>query len=193
MDLTKDYYKNNAEQFAKETVDADIGDVRERFLKHIPEGGTILDFGCGSGRDTKAFKDAGYDVHAIDGSEELCRMASEYSGVEVKCMDFFSFDEVDKYDGIFACASLLHVSPERLPELITKMLVSLKKGGVIYMSFKYGDFSGERDGRHFTDLNEESFREILSLVKGARILEEWHSEDVRRGKTASWLNEIIVV
>lgn len=193
MDLTKDYYKNNAEQFAKETVDADIGDVRERFLKHIPEGGTILDFGCGSGRDTKAFKDAGYDVYAIDGSEELCRMASEYSGVEVKCMDFFSFDEVDKYDGIFACASLLHVSPERLPELITKMLMSLKKGGVIYMSFKYGDFSGERDGRHFTDLNEESFREILSLVKGARILEEWHSEDVRRGKTASWLNEIIVV
>ena len=61
------------------------------------------------------------------------------------------------------------------------------------MSFKYGDFSGERDGRHFTDLNEESFRKILSLVKGARILEEWHSEDVRRGKTASWLNEIIVV
>ena len=193
MDLTKDYYKNNAEQFAKETVDADIGDVRERFLKHIPECGTILDFGCGSGRDTKAFKDAGYDVHAIDGSEELCRMASEYSRVEVKCMDFFSFDEVDKYDGIFACASLLHISPERLPELITKMLVSLKKGGVIYMSFKYGDFSGERDGRHFMDLNEESFREILSLVKGARILEEWHSEDVRRGKTASWLNEIIVV
>ena len=193
MDHTKDYYKNNAEQFAKETVDADIGDVRARFLKHIPEGGTILDFGCGSGRDTKAFKDAGYDVYAIDGSEELCRMASEYSGVEVKCMDFFSFDEVDKYDGIFACASLLHVSPERLPELITKMLVSLKKGGVIYMSFKYGDFSGERDGRHFTDLNEESFRKILSLVKGARLLEEWHSEDVRRGKTASWLNEIIVV
>ena len=193
MNLTKDYYKNNAEQFAKETVDADIGDVRERFLKHIPEGGTILDFGCGSGRDTKAFKDAGYDVHAIDGSEELCRMASEYSGVEVKCMDFFSFDEVDKYNGIFACASLLHIPPERLPELITKMLKSLKKGGVIYMSFKYGDFSGERDGRHFTDLDEERFRKILSLVKGARILEEWHSEDVRRGKTASWLNEIIVV
>ena len=193
MDLTKDYYRNNAEQFAKETVDADIGDIRERFLKHIPEGGTILDFGCGSGRDTKAFKDAGYDVHAIDGSEELCRMASEYSGVDVKCMDFFSFDEVDKYNGIFACASLLHIPPERLPELITKMLKSLKKGGVIYMSFKYGDFSGERDGRHFTDLNEESFRKILSLVKGARILEEWHSEDVRRGKTASWLNEIIVV
>ena len=108
----------------------------------------------------------GYLVDAIDGSSELAKKASEYSGVEVRCMDFFEMCEKDKYDGIWACASLLHVKKERLPEIIGILRDALVPGGVLYMSFKYGDFAGVRDDRYFVDLNEESMNKNIDQVDG---------------------------
>ncbi len=134
MNTTKEYYQGNSEDFFASTVSADVSTLYDHFLKHVPVNGLILDFGCGSGRDTKAFFEKGYRVEAIDGSEQLCKLASEYSGIPVKCMDFMDLQEKDRYDAIWACASLLHVNSRVLPILLTKMMDSLHEGGVMYLS-----------------------------------------------------------
>lgn len=191
MSVTLDYYNNNTQNFIDGTVEIDVSDLYAHFLPYIPEGGRILDFGCGSGRDTKYFKEHGYITEAIDGSIELCRAATEYSGVQVRCMDFFDLDAIDAYDGIWACASILHVERERIPELIRLLLNATKQDGVLYLSLKYGEFSGERDGRYFTDMDEKGFLELVKEISGMTVIDEWISEDVRRDKPTRWLNEII--
>ena len=188
---TMKYYKDYAEEFFESTIDADVTPLYDHFLKYIPNGGKILDLGCGSGRDTKFFLNQGYDVEALDGSSELCKMASEYTGIEVKCMDFFDLDDESKYDGIWACASLLHVDRERLPEILGIIKKALVSNGYLYASFKYGDYKDIRDGRYFVDLNEDSLKEILSSVQGFDIVEMWQSQDVRRGKDVDWINVIL--
>ena len=198
MNDTIKYYEKEYETFISETIDADTEVLRRRFLRLIPDNGDILDLGCGSGRDTKAFIDAGYRVSAIDGSEEICHAASEYTGIDVKCMDFFDIKAVEAYDGIWACASVLHVEKSRIPKLLEVLYRALKKGGILYLSFKYGDHDGFRDGRHFTDLNENGFSELLdslyceSVTRDEfELVDEWKSEDVRRGKNVEWLNVIL--
>ena len=189
-DTTTDYYNSNAQDFIDGTVNVDTGNLRERFLNYVPAGGTVLDLGCGSGRDSKCFKDAGYDVTAIDASQELCIKASEYAGIDVRCMRFEELDDIGIYDGVFACASLLHVPENDLPDVLAKINTALKPQGVLYASFKYGDFAGERDGRFFHDMNEESVEKLFTSVPGFMIEEMWQSHDVRRDKDAYWINVI---
>ena len=191
MNITEQYYHDNSQEFFDSTINADTTPLYEHFLKHVPEKGYILDLGCGSGRDTKAFLNRGYKVDAIDGSKELCALASEFTGIEVKCMDFSEIDANEKYDAIWACASLLHVEQDKLPGLIEKLRGAVKASGVFYMSFKFGDFEGERDGRFFMDMTAEKFHEILENVVGWTLVDEWDSEDVRRGKNVKWYNAIL--
>ena len=127
MNPTIDYYNSNADCFIEGTIYADVESIRKRFLKHIPVGGKILDLGCGSGRDTKEFMDAGYDVSAIDGSRELCKRASEYTGLDVKCMQFLELSEKETYDGVFACASLLHVPKEDVSNIVKHRIKKRQK------------------------------------------------------------------
>lgn len=186
---TLDYYNSKAKDFVSGTVDVAFTEIQDIFLEYIPVGGRILDFGCGSGRDTKYFTSKGYDVDAIDGSEELCKIASEYTGIQVKQMLFEELDEVELYDGVWACASILHVEKKQLPDIIKKMAIATKKGAVVYTSFKYGEFEGVRNGRFFTYLTEESFGELLRNVPELVIEKLWISADVRveRGEER-WLN-----
>ena len=146
------YYDENAEKFALETRSVDFGAVQKEFTDRLREGAFILDFGCGSGRDTKIFLEHGYDVEAVDGSSELCKLASEYTGIEVKQMLFQQLQETEKYDGIWACSSILHLPVLELADVVKKMAEALKDGGIIYTSFKYGTFAGVRNGRYFTDM-----------------------------------------
>ena len=186
---TLDYYNSKAKDFVSGTVDVAFTEIQDIFLEYIPVGGRILDFGCGSGRDTKYFTSKGYDVDAIDGSEELCKIASEYTGIQVKQMLFEELDEVELYDGVWACASILHVEKKQLPDIIKKMAIATQKGAVVYTSFKYGQFEGVRNGRFFTYLTEESFGELLRNVPELVIEKLWISADVRveRGEER-WLN-----
>ena len=146
INKTLDYYNKNAESFIQGTVSADLKDIQDKFLKEL-SGNKILDFGCGSGRDTKCFIEAGYDVEAIDGSLELCKSASAYTGIQVKHMLFQDLDKQNYYDGIWACSSILHLPKSELKDVLSKMSKSLKDDGIIYTSFKYGNFEGERNGR----------------------------------------------
>ena len=110
MDSTLKYYNQNADQFVQGTLSVDFKQTQDRFLAKLPADAYILDFGCGSGRDTKYFLENGYQVDAADGSEELCKIASDYTGIKVKQMLFGELHDVDKYDGIWACSSILHLS-----------------------------------------------------------------------------------
>ena len=192
MQKTLEYYNRNAREFAEGTSGVDFSGIQNRFLSHLPEGALILDFGCGSGRDTRYFLGKGFRVEAADGSEELCRLASVYTGIPVKQMLFQELEETEKYDGIWACASILHLRREELPEVFRKMYRALKPVGILYVSFKYGDFEGERNGRYFTDMTEKTAEELLESVLELKIKERWVTGDVRAGRGAEkWLNMIL--
>ena len=192
MGSTIEYYNQNAQSFADGTAAVNFTEIQNVFLELVPEGGYILDFGCGSGRDTKDFLDQGYRVEATDGSEILCKLASKYTGISVKHMFFEELEEIEKYDGIWACASILHLSKEELHQVILKMVDALRIGGIIYTSFKYGDFEGERNGRYFTDFTIELFTEFVRNITGIQIEEYWITGDARpeRGEQ-KWLNLIL--
>lgn len=189
---TLNYYNTNAHSFVSSTLSVDFTQTQDKFLKLLSPAASILDFGCGSGRDTKYFLDAGMQVDATDGSEELCRLASEYTGIPVRQMLFEELDAKAQYDGIWACSSILHLSQESLKDVLRKMIAALKENGIIYTSFKYGMFEGERNGRFFTDFTEEMFREFVADVDGIRIEEMWITGDVRPGRgDERWLNLIL--
>ena len=192
MSETMEYYEKNAHDFASSTADIDFFELQVTFLSGLKEDASILDFGCGSGRDTLCFMQRGYSVTALDGSAELCKLASEKTGIPVIQMDFNDFDEKDMYDGIWACSSILHLPKNELKIVLKHMEQALHIGGIIYASFKYGDFSGMRNGRFFTDFTENSFREFISDVKELSIEKLWITEDVRPGRQdEKWLNMLL--
>ena len=192
MNNTINYYNQNAENFIANTQNADMHPTQERFLRLLDANTSILDFGCGSGRDTKCFLEKGYQVTATDGSAELCRLASEFTGIKVKEMLFQELDAINQYDGIWACSSILHLPKKELLPVIQKMCEALKDNGIIYTSFKYGDFEGERNGRYFTDFTEKTFQEVIEKVPELTIEEHWITSDVRPGRgEEKWLNLIL--
>lgn len=192
MKRTIIYYNQNAQKFNQNTINVDFKSTQERFLKKLSSSSEILDFGCGSGRDTKYFLSKGHKVTAIDGSEELCRLASEYTGIPVRHMLFQELDEKDAYDAIWACSSILHLPYDELKSVLGKMEHALKQAGIVYTSFKYGNFEGERNGRYFMDMTEEKFEVLLNEVKAFQIEEQWISSDVRPGREEEqWLNLIL--
>ena len=192
MNNTINYYNQNAEDFIANTQNADMHPTQERFLRLLDANTSILDFGCGSGRDTKYFLEKGYKVTATDGSAELCRLASEFTGIKVKEMLFQELDAINQYDGICACSSILHLPKKELLPVIQKMCEALKDNGIIYTSFKYGDFEGERNGRYFTDFTEKTFREVVEKIPERTIEEHWITSDVRPGRgEEKWLNLIL--
>ncbi len=188
---TIDYYDKNSEAFIEGTISVDFKNTQDHFLK-VLHGNRVLDFGCGSGRDTKYFLEAGLDVTAIDGSMELCKRASQYTGIPVKHMFFQDLDEVDVYDGIWACSSILHLPKNELKSVLEKMARALHLNGVIYTSFKYGDFEGERNGRYFTDFKIDAFRDFMKDISPLTIEEYWMTGDVRVGREdEKWLNLLL--
>ena len=192
MDKTIEYYNQNADMYAQGTRLVDFTIVQERFRKMLPVGSRILDFGCGSGRDTKYFLEKGYQVAATDGSAELCRLAGSFTGIKVKEMLFQELDEIGVYDGIWACSSILHLPKQELLPVIRKMCDALKDNGVIYTSFKYSNFEGERNGRYFTDFTEDTFDKFIKVIQELTIEEEWITSDVRPGRgEEKWLNLIL--
>ena len=189
---TLDYYNLHTADFVNTTQNVDFHEIQELFLSYLPSQSKILDFGCGSGRDTKFFKDCGYDVDAVDGSEELCKAAAKFTGIQVEHMIFEDFNICNVYDGIWACASILHLKKSELPDMIKRLYQALKESGVLYMSFKYGDFEGVRNGRYFTYLTEDSLSAIIKSIDGFKKEKIWVTGDVREDRgTEQWLNIIL--
>ena len=186
------YYNINTTSFVESTQSVQMLEAWSRFTSKLKDSSIVLDFGCGSGRDTKYFLEHGYQIEAIDGSEELCKVASKYTGITVKKMLFTELSEVQKYDAVWACSSILHASSDELVNIMKKIWSALKDNGVFYTSFKYGTFEGDRNGRYFTDMTEESLSALLTKVTGFNIEEQWITSDVRPGREEEkWLNVIL--
>ena len=178
-----EYYNKNADSFFEGSVGADMSHDRDMFVSYLSDKARILDAGCGSGRDSKAFLDAGYDVVSFDASLEMCKRATKHIGREVLNMRFEDMTFANEFDGIWASASLLHVPMDELTGVMRKMHNALKPSGVMYASFKYGDGTKQRGERMFSDFNEKS---VVPLFEGAgfRILKTEVGHDNRPGREA---------
>ncbi len=191
-DMTTRYYSENAPVFFADTVAVAMDPLYARFLPHIPPGGHILDAGCGSGRDTLAFLERGYQVTAFDASPSLASLAERHTGQPVRVLRLQDMEWSQTFDGIWACASLLHVPAAELPEVMGRLAGALRPGGVLYASFKYGHGERERQGRRFTDLDVAGLRAPLAQVPGLTEPETWISQDLRPGRAAErWLNTLL--
>lgn len=191
-DNTINYYNINASSFTSDTISVDFDEKHNALLKYLESGAHILDFGCGSGRDSKAFLQKGYKVTAMDGSIEMCKVATKLIGQTVENKKFNELEDENVYDAIWACASILHVPSIDLSQIIENMTRALKPGGYMYVSFKYGDFEGERNGRHFTNMTETRLEELLQPFQQLEILETSITGDVREGRgDEMWLNTIV--
>ena len=158
---TLEYYNKNAKIYCEQTLEGNMQENYDKFLQHLPSYAYILDFGCGSGRDSKYFIEKGYKVKAIDGSIEMCKLASKYINQEVICMNFEELKDINTYDGIWACSSILHVEKENLSGILIKMINALKVNGIIYTSFKIGEGFEIKEGKYYNYLTKNEMIQIL--------------------------------
>jgi predicted TPR repeat methyltransferase len=165
--------------------------LRERFLAHVPQGGHILDAGCGSGRDARAFTEAGFQVTAFDASAEMVTRATAYTGLDVTQMTFDDMAWVDEFDGIWACATLLHVPRDKLSSTFARFARALRRGGVWYLSVKHGTDDRVVGARTFTDMTEREMRDRLEGV-GLSVIDLWVTDDVRPRRADRWVNTVAV-
>ncbi len=191
---TLEYYNENAKIYCEQTIVGNLQESYDKFLKYLPKGAYILDFGCGSGRDSKYFINSGYKVKAIDGSAEMCKFASKYINQEVDCMKFDELDDINTYDGIWSCSSILHVEKENLPNVLIKMINALKVNGIIYTSFKIGTGYEIKEGKYYNYLTEEEMLQTLNKIsKNVKLIDyfETFPSNKRNAQNTIWGNFII--
>ena len=186
-----DYYNKYAARVFEDTAEQDMSDIMKEFLECMEEGDTILDLGCGSGRDSLSFYEMGYDVTPLDASKEMCKLAEIHTDLEVLQMDFREMEFDDAFDGIWACASLIHIPKKELPEILDRISEALKEDGVVYMSFHEGDFEGFSGERYFSDYTAKEMERIIKESDGLKMIKLWETED--KGHSSShengtWLN-----
>ena len=189
---TLSFYNTNAEQYVAETIDLDISSNRERFLNCISKEGRILDLGCGSGRDSRFFLDNDYKVTPLDASEELAKLASDFIGKPVEIKSFQELDYLNAFDGIWACASLLHCPKTEIDDVLKRIAYALKPQGIVYMSFKQG--AGERvdeKGRFFNDYTETVLMDLLEKQPNLTLVDSWVENKRLRGGWQAWVNVLV--
>lgn len=163
----------------------------QRFLEHVPAGGAILDAGSGSGRDSLWFKHQGFQVEAFDASPAMVAATRSFAGVPTRLMRFEEFAWEHAVDGIWACASLLHVLRQDLPAVLLRLLAALNVTGCLYCSCKWGREERQVNGRYFNDMDEAILANLLSNFP-ARAKEVWRTSDMRPGRQGeTWLNAIL--
>lgn len=185
------YYNENADDFFTNTCDVDMSGLYEKFEALLPANAKLLDAGCGSGRDTKHFLSKGYQVNAMDASDEMVKRACAFTGIDVKKAYFEEIEEKDAYDGIWSCASLLHVPKQSIPTIFEKFIAALKPERIWYMSFKYGEDERTKDGRLFNDYTESSLNVLLDEHPQLKLIEMWLTDDRRPDRDDKWLNVIV--
>ena len=190
--MTLKYYQDNAQIFFDGTVNVDMSSLYETFTHHLAPGARVLDAGCGSGRDAKAFQEMGYQVEAFDASSAMVELAREHTGLPVKVMTFANVDWKEEFDGIWCCASLLHVPAVELPGVMRRLADALKPGGVWYVSFKYGEGEREVDGRRFKDMDEGRLRALLSTIAMIDMISLWTTQDKRPLRNEIWINGVLI-
>jgi SAM-dependent methyltransferase len=171
---TRNYYETHAESYFCETIGLDVSANRQLFLDQLPAHAHLLDLGCGAGRDSLAFVQQGHDVLPLDASPRLATLASRHIGRPVVVADYRDLDYDAEFDGIWACASLLHCPKDRIVAVFGRIVRALKPNGVWYMSFKFG--AGERydpAGRFFNDYTADTLTAELARTPKTEIMDIW--------------------
>lgn len=189
-DLTQSFYEREAEAYFDSTVEIDLSALWGRFAAELPAGGRILDAGSGSGRDTLHFLSQGFSVDAFDASPRLAALSSRLTGQKTAIDTFERWSAKPKtYDGVWAFAALLHVARLDLPEVVDKLAISLKPGGVLFASFKFGegDTVDER-GRRFTNLTPRAAKALLNRCSLLESIEVWDERArAAHGEITGWV------
>lgn len=190
-DKTIAYYNKNALDYSKIVNSADMTENYERFLQYIPKGASIIDLGCGSGRDLKYFNEHGYIAEGLDASEKLCILAEQYSGSKVTCSDFLSWQPTRQFDAFWANASLLHLTAEEIIEFFEKKTRYLSKGGIFYFSMKSGIPAGDDDkGRFFSPFTEKLLTDILQNPS-LMLIDRWSNPDSLGRINTIWVSIVL--
>ena len=191
--ITLDDYNRNAEGFREGTRDHDVSQNIEAMLRHIRGRApfTLLDFGCGPGRDLQTFTHLGHCAVGLDGAESFVAMARADSGCEVWHQDFLSLDlPASRFDGIFANASLFHVPRQELPRVLRQLHATLKPGGVLFSSNPRGQndegWSGTRYGAWH---DYESWKALLESA-GFEAVEHYYRPTGLPREQQPWLASV---
>lgn len=188
------YYESNAERYAAETISADMSEQYQRFLPLLKKGAKILDVGSGSGRDVCYFQKQGYQATALEPSKNLCREIRKVFSGEIVCSDIQNYRPAERYDGIWACASLIHLQEEEVLQFFERIDRYLNDDGIVYISGKNGIQSGKAgDGRYFLEFTEHLVEKILTVNKQLKLEQLWYTEDVSGRRGFWWMNVIFSV
>ena len=177
--MSIEFYNKNAIVFFEGSVNADMSATYDEFLKQVKPAGKILDAGCGSGRDTKYFLNKGYTVTAFDASNEMVRLSTELTGQKTLKMTFQEINSKEEFDGIWACASLLHISKAEIDDVLNKLVKALKPKGILFASFKYGETESMKEDRLFNSYTEETLKSQFEKHKEFTTIKIWKTQDVR--------------
>ena len=189
--MIENYYNKNSKEFFENTVKVNMKELYIDFENYLKNGDSLLDLGCGSGRDSKYFISKGYDVLSVDSSEEIAKLAAEFIGKEVRIEDMRNINYIEKFKGIWACASILHIQRSEIETVFDKCYQALKENGIFYSSYKYGDKEETRNGRYFNCYNEESMLKLVTKTK-FKVEKIWITSDVRENRdNEKWLNVIL--
>lgn len=187
-----DYYNRYAVPYYEETVDASMEEVMKPFVEPLSEeseNAEVLDLGCGSGRDTLLLEEYGFYVTPMDGSEEMCKLAEVNTDKEVLQMTYDEMEFDDVFDGIWACASLIHLTEDEMRKVMKKLVQALKENGVLYFSVHRGDRDGIYHGRYFHDYNRRELQSLMEEYPELEVVDIWTTQDVRSEKSDKlWLN-----
>lgn len=188
---TQSFYQQNAQSYFDETVELDISETRQRFLELVTIGGSILDLGCGSGRDSRNFLNLGYQVTPLDVSKALASLASDYIGRKVLVQSFQTLNYHAKFDGIWACASLLHCPKSEINDVFKRVINALKPSGVWYMSFKQGERERlDEQGRFFNDYSKAELSSLLEHFRELTIVDVWTETKPLRDEEQVWVSAL---
>ena len=186
------YYDSHAREYSDFSNNVDMSSFYCEFEKYLIPKGRLLDAGCGSGRDSAHFSEKGYDVTSIDLSTEMCKIAGLIPGITVINADLTEIQYSEVFDGIWACASLLHVPKIMMPLVIDRLIKSLKHGGVFYASWKYGKLEkNDEYGRLYSEYNKKMLIELFADVDEIKILKCWITSDILNRNDHKWTNILI--
>lgn len=192
VNMSSRYYDLNAKQYYEKSIGTDMSALYARFEHYLPPKASILDAGCGVGRDSLHFLQKGYCVKAFDASQEMVAIARQVTHLDVQQQTFQQMQGCGRYDGIWACASLLHVPRADLKEVVAKLSALLKQKGVLYASFKKGEQDFEAEGRYFTAFTIDSLKAFLMLFPELEILDLWESSDALANReNVVWINVLV--